>query len=90
MYLGPLYYYMMAIPLLLANFSPIGPAIQIAILGIITVTFVWWAGREWFGSGAGLIAAGLYAISPTIIIYSRSSWNPNIMPLLRAFYNLTI
>ena len=29
---------------------------------------------------AGLVAALLYAISPTVIIYSRSSWNPNIMP----------
>ncbi len=80
MYLGPLYYYMMAPALLLANFSPIGPAIQIAILGIITVWFVWFVGREWFGKWAGIIAAGLYAISPTIITFSRSSWNPNIMP----------
>lgn len=80
MYLGPLYYYMMAIPLLLAGYNPVGPAIQIAILGIATIWFVWYVGRKWFGSVAGLIAAGLFAISPTIIIYSRSSWNPNIMP----------
>ncbi|MGA2910222.1 MAG: glycosyltransferase family 39 protein [Candidatus Microgenomates bacterium] len=80
LYLGPLYYYMMALPLLLANFSPVGPAVQIAILGVITVAFVWWVGRIWFGKRAGVIAAGLYAISPTVIYYSRSSWNPNIMP----------
>jgi 4-amino-4-deoxy-L-arabinose transferase-like glycosyltransferase len=80
MYLGPLYYYMMAPALLLANFSPIGPAVMIAVLGIITVAFVWWVGRLWFDRKVGLIAAGLYAISPTIIYYSRSSWNPNIMP----------
>lgn len=80
MYLGPFYYYMMAPALFLANFSPVGPAVQIAVLGIITVWFVWYVGREWFGKGAGLIAAGLYAIAPTVIIYSRSSWNPNIMP----------
>lgn len=80
MYLGPFYYYMMAPALFLANFSPIGPAIQIAILGIITVWLVWYTGREWFGKTAGLIAAGLYAIAPTVVIYSRSSWNPNIMP----------
>ncbi len=80
MYLGPLYYYMMAIPLLIANFSPVGPAVMVAILGIITVAFVWWVGRDWIGKTAGLIAAALYAISPTVIYYSRSSWNPNIMP----------
>jgi 4-amino-4-deoxy-L-arabinose transferase-like glycosyltransferase len=80
MYLGPLYYYMMAPALLIANFSPVGPAVQIAILGVITVLFIWFVGRGWFGRIAGLIAAGLFAISPTVIIFSRSSWNPNIMP----------
>jgi len=80
MYLGPLYYYVMALPLLIANFSPVGPAVMIAILGVFTVGFVWWVGRLWFNKTTGLIAAGLYAISPTIIYYSRSSWNPNIMP----------
>src|SRR5438105_4200957 len=35
MYLGPAYYYMMAIPLFLSNFNPVGPAIFIAVLGVI-------------------------------------------------------
>ena len=86
MYLGPLYYYMMAPALLLANFSPIGPAVMIALLGIFTVWFVWYLVREWFPAKSktihwgALVAAALYAVAPTIIIYSRSSWNPNIMP----------
>lgn len=80
MYLGPLYYYMMAPALLLANFSPVGPAIQIAILGVVTIAFVYYVGRQWFGKWAAAMAALLFAIGPTIIIYSRSSWNPNIMP----------
>ena len=80
MYLGPLYYYLTAPVLFLANYSPVGPAVQIALLGVVTVWFVWWIGKEWFGKIAGLVAAGLYAISPTVIVYSRSSWNPNIMP----------
>ncbi len=80
MYLGPLYYYMMAPALLLAGFSPIGPATMVAVLGVITVFFVWYVAREWFGTKAAAISAFLYAISPTVIIFSRSSWNPNIMP----------
>jgi 4-amino-4-deoxy-L-arabinose transferase-like glycosyltransferase len=87
MYLGPLYYYLIAIPLLLANFSPVGPAIFVAILGVVTICFVWYVFREWFPNVQGdtlnvgaLVAAGLYAISPTVIIFSRASWNPNIMP----------
>ena len=80
MYLGPLYYYMMAPPLLLAAFSPVGPAVQIALLGILTVFLIWYISREWFGPVAACVASFLYAISPTVIIYSKSSWNPNIMP----------
>jgi 4-amino-4-deoxy-L-arabinose transferase-like glycosyltransferase len=80
MYLGPLYYYMMAIPLLLAGFNPVGPAIMVALLGVTTIFFAWLVARQWFGKIAATVAAGLYAISPTVIIYSRSSWNPNIMP----------
>ena len=84
MYLGPLYYYMMAFPLWLFNYSPVGPAVQVALLGVVTIFMVWYITRKWFPvkgiNYAGLVAALLYAIAPTVIIYSRSSWNPNVMP----------
>lgn len=80
MYLGPLYYYMMAIPLLVSGFSPVGPAVMVALISLATIVFIWWVGRSWFSKTSGIIAAGLYAISPTVITFSHSSWNPNIMP----------
>ncbi|MBI3283205.1 glycosyltransferase family 39 protein [Candidatus Curtissbacteria bacterium] len=80
MYLGPLYYYMMAPALFLSRLSPVGPAVMTAILGTLTVFLTWLIGRSWFGKTAGLIAALLFALSPVAIIYSRSSWNPNPMP----------
>lgn len=80
MYLGPLYYYFMAPFLLLANFSPVGPAVGVALLGIATIYLVYIVGREWFGKTAGLVSSFLFAISPTVISFSHSSWNPNIMP----------
>ncbi len=80
MYLGPLYYYMMAPALLLANFSPVGPAVMVALLGLATVFFVWYVTREWFGKLAAFLASLLYATAPIVIVYSHSSWNPNIMP----------
>jgi 4-amino-4-deoxy-L-arabinose transferase-like glycosyltransferase len=80
MYLGPLYYYFMAPFLLLANFSPVGPAIGVALLGVATIYLVYLAGFEWFSKTAGLISSSLFAISPTVITLSHSSWNPNIMP----------
>lgn len=80
MYLGPLYYYFMAPFLFLANFSPVGPAVGVAVLGIATIYLIYVVGRDWFGEKAGIISALLFAISPTVITYSHSSWNPNIMP----------
>ncbi len=80
MYLGPLYYYMMAPALAIAGLSPVGPAVMIALLGVLTIFFVWYVAREWFGKTAAAVASFFYAISPTVIIFSRSSWNPNIMP----------
>src|SRR5436190_14938952 len=80
MYLGPLYYYMMAPALLLANFSPVGPSVMVAILGVLTVFLIWFIARQWFGKVPALISSFLYAISTTAIFFSRSSWNPNIMP----------
>jgi 4-amino-4-deoxy-L-arabinose transferase-like glycosyltransferase len=84
MYLGPLYYYFIVPALLLAGFSPVGPSILVALFGCFTIFLIWVCIRQWFPSKGfhfGALAASLlYAISPTIIIYSRSSWNPNIMP----------
>src|SRR3989304_7547392 len=52
MYSGPLYYYMIAPALLLANFSPIGPSIEVALIGIATIFLVWYLGRVWLGKSA--------------------------------------
>jgi 4-amino-4-deoxy-L-arabinose transferase-like glycosyltransferase len=79
-FLGPIYYYLMAPFLWLFNYDPVGPAIMVALFGIATVWLVYKVGKEFFGFPVGIVAAGLYAISPLVIIYSRSSWNPNLMP----------
>lgn len=79
-FLGPIYYYFMAPFLLLFNYNPVGPAVMVALFGIFTAWFVYKTGTEFFGRTAGLVAALFYAISPIVIIYSHSSWNPNLMP----------
>lgn len=81
MYLGPLYYYLIAPSLAFSFLNPVGPAVFNAILGSFTVLAIWFVTREWFGRLAAIISSLLYAISPVAIIYSRSSWNPNPMPL---------
>lgn len=79
-FLGPIYYYFMAPFLFMFNYSPVGPAVMVALFGIATVFLVYKVGNEFFGKKAAFIAAFLYAISPLVINYSRSSWNPNLMP----------
>lgn len=80
MYLGPLYYYMMAVAMAIWWLNPLAAALMVALLGTATVGIIYYLARNWFGKTAGFIAAFLYAISPVNIIYSRSSWNPNPAP----------
>lgn len=86
MYLGPYFYYLIAPSLLLSNFNPVGPAIFIALLNILTVALIFFIGKKWFNSKTGYIAAFLYAISPVVIKYSNFIWNPNIMPFFSLLF----
>ena len=84
-FLGPIYYYFMAPFLLLFNYNTVGPAVMVALFGIFTVWFVYKIGSEFFNKATGLVAAFLFSISPIVIAYSRSSWNPNLMPIFTLF-----
>lgn len=79
-FLGPIYYYFMVPFLWLFNYDPSGPAVMVALFGIATVGLIYKVGSEFFNPKVGFIAAFFYSISPLIIAYSRSSWNPNLMP----------
>lgn len=80
MYLGPLYYYLMAPFYYLFGLSPVGSSIGVALFSGLTVILIWYVGKTWFNEKAGLIASFFYSISPVVLYYSRSSWNPNVMP----------
>lgn len=79
-FLGPIYYYFMAPFLWLFNYNPVGPAVMVAFFGAATVFLIYKVGSEFFNKTVGIVAAFLYSISPLVIAYSRSSWNPNLMP----------
>jgi len=80
MYLGPLYYYMIAPFLALWHLNPVGPSVMVALIGTATVFLTYLTGRLFFSKEVGIFASSLYAIAPIPIIYSHSSWNPNPMP----------
>lgn len=77
---GPIYYYMMAPFLWLFHLDPVGPAVMVALFSVATVWLIYYVGKQWFDKKAGLFAAALYAVSPLVINYSHSSWNPNTVP----------
>ncbi len=79
-FLGPIYYYFM-LPFLWAfNLNPVGPAVMVALFGIATVYLTFLLTRKLFNDWVALGAAAIYALSPVAIAYSRSSWNPNLVP----------
>ncbi len=79
-FLGPFYYYLMALPLALSNLDPVGPAVMVALFSVATTWLVYSFGRRFFSREAGIIAGALFAASRLVIEYARSSWNPNVLP----------
>lgn len=79
-YLGPIYYYMMAPFLWLFQLDPVGPAVMVALLSVVTTWLVYFVGKKFFDTKTGIYAAALYAVSPLVIAYAHSSWNPNVVP----------
>lgn len=85
-YLGPIYYYFIAPFLILSGFDPIGPAVFIAALGVITTAVIFLFVKKQLSWKAGTISAFLYAISPVLIQYNRFSWNPNAVPFFSILF----
>jgi len=81
MYLGPFYYYLMVPALMISKLDPVGPAIMVGILGVITTILIMYLGKKRYSFGAGIVAGLFYALSPIMVFSSRSSWNPNVVPL---------
>jgi 4-amino-4-deoxy-L-arabinose transferase and related glycosyltransferases of PMT family len=80
MYLGPFYYYLITPSLWLAGLDPVGPAAMIGLLGLLTTGLLIVLGNRHWGYTVGIIAGLFYALSPVMVHYSRSSWNPNAVP----------
>jgi 4-amino-4-deoxy-L-arabinose transferase-like glycosyltransferase len=79
-FLGPIYYYMIAPWLWLFRYDPVGPSVMVGLLSVVTTWLIYFVGKKWFNQATGMFAAALYAVSPVVINYSHSSWNPNVLP----------
>src|SRR5215208_4504911 len=57
MYLGPAYYYMMALPMAIFWLNPAAAAGMVALIGTLTVGLIYYLSRQWFGKVAAFVAA---------------------------------
>jgi 4-amino-4-deoxy-L-arabinose transferase-like glycosyltransferase len=73
---GALFYDLM-IPISWASHgNPTAIVTEIALFGLMVVPLVWWTARSMGGTAAGLAAALLAAVSPSLIENSTFIWNP--------------
>lgn len=84
-YLGPLYYYMMTVSMLIFWLNPVAAVGMVALIGVAAVGLIYYLARSWFGIWEAVAASSLYAVSFVTVMYSRSSWNPNPAPFFALF-----
>jgi len=74
----PISVYLLALPYALAD-SPVGATLFVGALNVIAVALTWAFARRYYGPGAALVAALLFAASPWGAIYSRKIWAQNML-----------
>ncbi|MCL4366966.1 glycosyltransferase family 39 protein [Patescibacteria group bacterium] len=89
-YLGPLYYYMMAVAMGIVWLNPVAAAGMVALIGVLTIFLIYYLAKRWFGIVPASLTAFLYTVSPITITASRSSWNPNPAPFFTLLAFLTL
>ncbi len=80
-YLGPFYFYLITLPLLIFKMNPIGLGYATSFVGVVATFLAFLTGKILFDKKTGLIIAFLYATSSIIVSYSRTAWNPSPIPL---------
>jgi len=70
------------IPIIVLTHSLVAIYIVIITFNIIGVYITYRAGTVLLGSKVGLVAAGVLAVNPWVIEYSRYSWPPALLPFL--------
>lgn len=73
---GPLYYYLAAVPFAISGGNPVFISLFFVVLNSVTVIFIYVLGKELFNKRVGLIAACLFTVSFSAIMYARWLSNP--------------
>ena len=76
---GPAYYYLLAIAYWLSSGNPIGGVLLSVGFDLAAIVMAFVLVRDIAGRGAGLATAALWAVSPILLLFVRSQWNPQEM-----------
>lgn len=83
---GPLYYYLLAIPLFLAGGNPWGTVFLTFLMSVFTIVIMYYTARKFLGHKTAILTLFLLAVSPEAIAAATYVWNPHPMWLLIAVY----
>lgn len=89
-FLGPLYYYLMAPWLALFLFNPVGPAVGVALTTSVALPLQFLAVKEMTNKTTALLSVFFATFSWVLVEYSRFSWNPNLLPQVTLFSVYTL
>lgn len=70
-FIGPFYYYLLALFYILFNFNPLSANIPAILIGVATIISCYFVFSKFFGKASGLIAAFVYAVSIFTASYDR-------------------
>lgn len=87
---GPLWTYLLIIPLWLFSFNPTSGVYLTIFISVATLVFFYLVGKQLSSPNAGLIAAFLYSASPYFVIRDRMPYHTSPIPffMLLLFYSL--
>ncbi len=87
---GPLYYYLLAIPLFIFNGDPWGAMLLMLLISMTTLGVCFFFMKKLFGIIPAVITLVLFAASPEAIAAATYIWNPHPMWLLLVVYSFLL
>jgi 4-amino-4-deoxy-L-arabinose transferase-like glycosyltransferase len=72
-FIGPLYYYIMAASYWLSNMDPMSAIVPTTIIGLLTILSFYFFGKKYFSERVGLIMAFIHAVSFGTAFYDKWS-----------------
>ncbi len=87
---GPLWTYMLALPMYIFKFDPVSGAYLAVLFGILSTTLIYKVGKLLITREFGLIASSLYAVSPLIVIHERMAYHTSPISFFTILYTYAL